>query len=86
MSQNDILLLLAPGDNFGKEVIMKYRSTPLVKNNQSFWTDSNGRQMMHRKKNHRFSFEFRQQDIEEPVASNYYPVTTGRSQKFVGGS
>lgn len=59
----------------GKEVIMVYKDTAL-QNDGEFWTDANGRQFMRRIKNERFSYELIDGD-EEPVSSNYYPVTTG---------
>ena len=41
-----------------------------------FWTDANGRQMVHRIKDSRFSYDLVDGDLE-PVSSNYYPVTSG---------
>ena len=44
-----------------------------------FWTDSNGRQNILRERNKRFSYDIDQADFDvEPIASNYYPVTTGQ--------
>ena len=43
-----------------------------------FWTDANGRQLMPRERNKRFSYTVDPADWDiEPIASNYYPVTTG---------
>ena len=42
----------------------------------AFRTDANGRQMVHRIKDDRFSYELTDGDLE-PVSSNYYPVTSG---------
>ncbi|KAM3955078.1 lysosomal alpha-mannosidase [Aphomia sociella] len=58
-------------DDIGKEVFVRY-STDLV-NNGVFYTDSNGRQTVKRVRNTRASFELANQD---PVAGNYYPVTS----------
>lgn len=38
-----------------------------------FYTDSNGREMLKRRRNYRSDYEF---TIEEPVAGNYYPITS----------
>ncbi|XP_075234905.1 lysosomal alpha-mannosidase-like [Lycorma delicatula] len=58
----------------GKEVITRY-STDL-QTNGVFWTDSNGRRMIKRIRNYRSSWNL---TLSEPVASNYYPVTTTAS-------
>lgn len=55
----------------GKEVITRY--TTKIASNGTFYTDSNGRRWMKRKLNHRASWNLTQ---TEPVASNYYPVTS----------
>lgn len=44
-----------------------------MKNEDEFFTDSNGREMMKRKLNHRPSWQVK---LQEPIAGNYYPVTT----------
>lgn len=49
------------------------------KNNQTFYTDSNGREMMQRKLNYRPTYTY--DSSLEPVASNYYPVTSKISIK-----
>ena len=57
-------------DGAGKEVIMRY-STGL--DTRGTWaTDSNGRDMQRRRRNHRDDWRFKNV-TEEPVASNYYP-------------
>lgn len=38
-----------------------------------FYTDSNGREMMKRRRNYRSDYDF---TMEEPVAGNYYPITS----------
>lgn len=45
-----------------------------------FHTDANGRQMVRRVLNQR-SFNFTDGE-KEPVASNYYPITTGINNNF----
>ncbi|XP_057335979.1 lysosomal alpha-mannosidase-like [Microplitis mediator] len=58
-------------DNVGKEVITKYTSN--LDSEKIFYTDSNGRQMMKRVRNYRPTWDV---SLEEPIAGNYYPVTT----------
>lgn len=53
-----------------KEVITRYITD--IKNDDLFYTDSNGRQMMRRQK--KFNPSFKYVD-SEPVSGNYYPVT-----------
>ena len=73
-----IFLSFLVEDSQGKEVIFRYDSETIL-NDDEFWTDSNGRQMIQRKRDQRTSFDFTQEDVDkEPTASNYYPVTTGR--------
>ena len=48
-----------------------------VKEKQEFWVDSNGRQMIRRVQDERFSFDLEDGASIEPVASNYYPMTAG---------
>jgi hypothetical protein len=56
-------------DGRGKEVITQVRSP--VKNSGTFYTDSNGREFMERRLNHRPTWNL---NVYEPVAGNYYPV------------
>lgn len=56
---------------FGREVITKY--TTQLKTNSTFFTDSNGREMLKRIRNFRPTWNVQ---IEEPEAANYYPVTS----------
>jgi lysosomal alpha-mannosidase len=64
----------------GIEVVMTYRG--LIEEEKKsedpveFWTDANGRQMVRRLKDRRFSYELENGDLES-VSSNYYPVTSG---------
>lgn len=57
-------------DEIGKEIVSKFYTA--AHSNGVFWTDSNGREMMKRKRNHRDTWEVH---LEEPIAGNYYPVT-----------
>ncbi|XP_055975225.1 lysosomal alpha-mannosidase [Sorex fumeus] len=59
------------GDGWGKEVISRF-DTPL-KTGGKFYTDSNGREILLRRRDHRDTWTLNQ---TEPVAGNYYPVST----------
>ncbi|XP_014118291.1 PREDICTED: lysosomal alpha-mannosidase [Pseudopodoces humilis] len=58
-------------DGLGKEIISRFQ-TPL-RTNGRFYTDSNGRQVLQRRRDHRPTWNLSQ---SEPVAGNYYPVNT----------
>ncbi|XP_035912890.1 lysosomal alpha-mannosidase-like [Anopheles stephensi] len=58
-------------DGVGKEIISRFESD--IKSDGVFWTDSNGREMLRRVRNHRETWEL---DLAEPIPGNYYPVTT----------
>ncbi|XP_063233903.1 lysosomal alpha-mannosidase-like [Bacillus rossius redtenbacheri] len=58
-------------DNSGKEVISRF-STSLASQGE-FRTDSNGRESLLRRRNHRPTWSVQ---LEEPVSGNYYPVTS----------
>ncbi|XP_015365919.1 PREDICTED: lysosomal alpha-mannosidase isoform X1 [Diuraphis noxia] len=60
-------------DKIGKEVISRFR-IPFYNNNQTFYTDSNGREMMKRILNYRPSFTLKEN--VENVSGNYYPITS----------
>eukprot|EP00978_Attheya_sp_CCMP212_P016963 scaffold44868_cov59-Attheya_sp.AAC.6 len=56
-------------DGVGKEVITRFNTD--IQNDGTFYTDSNGREFMKRRRSQRSSWDM----IEyEPVAGNYYPV------------
>ncbi|XP_041778570.1 lysosomal alpha-mannosidase-like [Anopheles merus] len=57
-------------DSKGKEIISRFESD--IKSEGTFWTDSNGREMLRRVRNHRDTWEL---ELSEPVPGNYYPVT-----------
>lgn len=59
------------GDEIGKEIVSRFETT--MQTNEIFSTDSNGREMLQRKRNVRETWEI---ELEEPVAGNYYPITT----------
>jgi len=58
-------------DNVGKEVISRFSFG--LPTHGLFYTDSNGREMLERKRNFRPTWSV---DIQEPVSANYYPVTS----------
>ncbi|CAG9856047.1 unnamed protein product [Phyllotreta striolata] len=58
---------------FGKEIISRF-SIKDFDNQGVFYTDSNGREMLRRVKNKRPTYKYN--ITQEPVASNYYPVTS----------
>lgn len=58
-------------DNVGKEVISKFTSD--LKTDGIFYTDSNGREILQRKRDYRPTWTV---NISEPVSANYYPVTS----------
>ncbi|XP_033249545.1 lysosomal alpha-mannosidase isoform X1 [Drosophila miranda] len=57
-------------DGVGKEIVTRFTSN--VYSNGTFYTDSNGREMLKRKRNQR---EFFDPDMTEEISGNYYPVT-----------
>ncbi|XP_045462132.1 lysosomal alpha-mannosidase isoform X1 [Harmonia axyridis] len=58
-------------DTFGKEVINRFQTD--LSTNATFYTDSNGREILKRVRNFRPTWKL---DLEEPVSGNYYPVTS----------
>lgn len=59
-------------DKIGKEIITKYMIKDMVTSG-SFYTDSNGREIIKRVRNHRPTYEV---ILNETVSGNYYPVVT----------
>lgn len=60
-------------DNKCREIISRF-TTNL--NAETFFTDSNGRELLERRNNFRETYNYTN---EEPVAGNYYPITSGIS-------
>ena len=58
-------------DGIGKEIIAKYSAD--VESNGEFYTDSNGRQMLKRKRDYRPTWKL---NVTEPVSGNYYPINS----------
>ncbi|XP_027990414.2 lysosomal alpha-mannosidase isoform X2 [Eptesicus fuscus] len=59
------------GDGWGKEVISRFDTT--LKTKGLFFTDSNGREILERRRDYRPTWKLNQ---TEPVAGNYYPVNS----------
>lgn len=58
-------------DKIGKEVLTRYTSN--LQTGKTFYTDSNGREMLKRVKDYRPTWDLK---LEEPISGNYYPVTS----------
>lgn len=58
-------------DGVGKEIVSRFYTD--IKSDGFLFTDSNGREMMRRKRNFRETWEFVN---EEPIAGNYYPINS----------
>lgn len=57
-------------DKIGKEVVSRFQSS--IKSDGVFYTDSNGREVLKRQRNHRDTWDVK---LDEKIAGNYYPVT-----------
>lgn len=57
-------------DNAGKEIVSRFFT--VMKTKGEFYTDSNGREMLKRRRNARDTWKV---NLKEAVAGNYYPVT-----------
>lgn len=60
-------------NKIGKEIISRFTIKDFD-NGESFFTDSNGRELIKRQLNKRSDYEY--DSTLEPVSSNYYPVTS----------
>jgi lysosomal alpha-mannosidase len=58
-------------DDIGKEVVSRF--TTDLQTNGLFYTDSNGRELLERKRNYRPTWNL---DLTERQSGNYYPVTS----------
>lgn len=59
------------GDGWGKEIISRFDTA--LRTDGRFYTDSNGRQILERRRNYRPTWNLTQ---TEPIAGNYYPVNS----------
>jgi lysosomal alpha-mannosidase len=60
-------------EKVGKEIVTRF-SIPDIRNAGVFYTDSNGRQIMKRTRDYQPTYSY--PTSTEPVASNYYPITS----------
>lgn len=58
-------------DSIGKEIISRFSTN--IGSAGTFYTDSNGREMIKRQRNHRDTWDV---SLAEKISGNYYPVTT----------
>lgn len=58
-------------DGYGKEIVSRFYSD--IKSEKSFYTDSNGREILKRTIDFRETFVF---DNEEKISGNYYPINS----------
>nr|CAD7445524.1 unnamed protein product [Timema bartmani] len=65
------LYFILDSDNKGKEPISQF--TTSFATDKIFYTDSNGREMLRRERNHRPTWDVK---LAEPAPGNYYPVTS----------
>lgn len=63
-------------DDKGKEVISRFQLQSFGSKKNVFYTDSNGRELIRRRKDYRETFQYTN---EEKVAGNYFPVTSSLS-------
>lgn len=63
-------------DKIGKEIVTRYHSN--LNSSGEFYTDSNGREMLKRKRDYRPTWNV---ELEEQVSGNYYPITSKISLK-----
>lgn len=56
-------------DDIGKEIVTRF--TTDINNDGVFFTDSNGREMIHRKRDSRETWNL---VVNEPIAGNFYPI------------
>lgn len=70
-------LVFLSSDGVGKEVVTQY-VVEGMDTNSTFYTDSNGREMIERVLNYRPTYNL---TLEEPIAGNYFPVNTRISIK-----
>lgn len=71
-SEWEVYLAGLPNDNHGREVTVNWKSYE-IKNNMTFYTDSNGLEMQQRILNYRPSFNF---SSFEEISGNYYPINS----------
>lgn len=58
-------------DQVGREIVTRFDTD--IQSNGVFFTDSNGREMLRRQRNHRDTWNVK---LVEKISGNFYPVTT----------
>lgn len=58
-------------DSIGREVISRFDTD--IRSDGVFYTDSNGREMLKRRRNHRDTWDL---NLAEKISGNYYPITS----------
>ncbi|GER32439.1 alpha-mannosidase [Striga asiatica] len=59
-------------DGVGKEIVTQIKTN--IKNNKTFYTDSNGRDFLQRIRDYRADWDLQ---VNQPIAGNYYPINLG---------
>lgn len=57
-------------DKIGREIISRFDTD--IRSGDAFYTDSNGREMLPRRRDHRYTWNL---NVTEKISGNYYPVT-----------
>mmetsp|Transcript_40924 Transcript_40924/g.130792 ORF Transcript_40924/g.130792 Transcript_40924/m.130792 type:complete len:522 (+) Transcript_40924:1131-2696(+) len=63
-----------PNQDVGREVVVRFDTS--IASGDEFQTDSNGREMLTRRRDHRETWPL---EVFEPTAGNYYPITAAAS-------
>jgi hypothetical protein len=71
---NQLIFFSRDSDNgIGREIVSRFTINDFD-NADTFYTDANGRELLKRQLNKRYDYEY--DSTLEPIASNYYPITS----------
>jgi lysosomal alpha-mannosidase len=71
---NQLIIFSRDNDNgIGREIVSRFTINDFD-NADTFYTDANGREILKRQLNKRYDYEY--DSTLEPIASNYYPITS----------
>jgi hypothetical protein len=71
---NQLIIFFRDTDNgIGREIVSRFTIDDFD-NADTFYTDANGRELLKRQLNKRYDYEY--DSTLEPIASNYYPITS----------
>jgi lysosomal alpha-mannosidase len=71
---NQLIIFSRDTDNgIGREIVSRFTINDFD-NADTFYTDANGRELLKRQLNKRYDYEY--DSTLEPIASNYYPITS----------